>query len=394
MAVAFDTPAVRTPPRSYPVPMPVARPEAKKPPRVGPPDVGRVGLLRLAAAAQPQPLRGRAGVLVHRRDRHRQVAAEHAASAGSSTPGTATASTRSPAPHDPLFVLGHWRTGTTLLHELLILDDRHTYPTTHDCFEPCHYLLSARLLPPSPGVPAPRPPADGQHGLRLVGPQEDEFALALLGQPSTYTDFAFPNRPPLDPGALDLSGLTPRELRAWKRAFRSGSSAGSRYRDPRRLVLKSPPHTARIPVLLELFPKAKFVHIRRDPYTLFASTVNLWMRMGQKHGLQTPRGGPDAGREGVPRVPGDPRAVRAGEEVDPGGAPGRGAVRGPGRGLRRRDAAGVRRARARRVRGGDGRGSRRTRRRGYERNRYTIDDQLRAKIKARWGDAISAQGYA
>ena len=29
----------------------------------------------------------------------------------------------------PLFVLGHWRSGTTLLHELLMLDPRHTCPT-------------------------------------------------------------------------------------------------------------------------------------------------------------------------------------------------------------------------------------------------------------------------
>src|SRR5262245_7049205 len=34
----------------------------------------------------------------------------------------------------PIFVLGHWRSGTTLLHELLILDPRHTYPNTYECF--------------------------------------------------------------------------------------------------------------------------------------------------------------------------------------------------------------------------------------------------------------------
>ena len=40
--------------------------------------------------------------------------------------------------------------------------------------------------------------------------------------------------------------------------------------------------------LLELFPNAKFVHLVRDPVTLFASTVNLWMNLGAKHGFQTP----------------------------------------------------------------------------------------------------------
>ena len=31
----------------------------------------------------------------------------------------------------PIFILGHWRTGTTLLHELLSLDPRHGYPTSY-----------------------------------------------------------------------------------------------------------------------------------------------------------------------------------------------------------------------------------------------------------------------
>jgi hypothetical protein len=40
----------------------------------------------------------------------------------------------------------------------------------------------------------------------------------------------------------------------------------------RRLVLKSPPHTARIRLLLGLFPDARFVHIHRNPYVVFRST--------------------------------------------------------------------------------------------------------------------------
>src|SRR6516165_6010551 len=35
---------------------------------------------------------------------------------------------RTPIRHAPLFIIGHWRTGTTLLHEFLIRDLRHNYP--------------------------------------------------------------------------------------------------------------------------------------------------------------------------------------------------------------------------------------------------------------------------
>jgi hypothetical protein len=53
-------------------------------------------------------------------------------------------------------------------------------------------------------------------------------------------------------------------------------------------MLKSPTHTCRIPALLELFPDARFVHIVRDPFVVFPSTVNLWKALYIAHGLQRP----------------------------------------------------------------------------------------------------------
>src|SRR5664279_234726 len=41
---------------------------------------------------------------------------------------------------EPIFVIGHWRSGTTLLHELLVLDARHTYPDTYACFAANHFI--------------------------------------------------------------------------------------------------------------------------------------------------------------------------------------------------------------------------------------------------------------
>jgi len=62
-----------------------------------------------------------------------------------------------------------------------------------------------------------------------------------------------------------------------------------KYRRP--LVLKSPPHTCRIRLLLEMFPGAKFVHIHRDPYAVFQSSRKTFQLMFAWHGLQRP--GPD-----------------------------------------------------------------------------------------------------
>jgi hypothetical protein len=118
-------------------------------------------------------------------------------------------------------------------------------------------------------------------------PQEDEFALCMMGQPSPYLDIIFPNRPPMTPGALDLQGLTPRQRRGWKHAFLRFVQTLT-FKDQRRLVMKSPPHSCRIPTLLELFPDARFIHIVRNPYDVFPSTVNLWKSLAEKHGVQTP----------------------------------------------------------------------------------------------------------
>ena len=52
--------------------------------------------------------------------------------------------------------------------------------------------------------------------------------------------------------------------------------------------MKSPPHTFRIKILLEMFPKARFIHIVRNPLVIFPSTINLWKRLYRNDGLQVP----------------------------------------------------------------------------------------------------------
>ena len=188
----------------------------------------------------------------------------------------------------PIFIIGHWRSGTTLLHELLVLDPRHAYPDTYACFAPNHFLLSRRVLPPLVGflMPTQRPmdnmPAGWDH------PQEDEFALCNMGLPSPYLTQVFPNESPQDPEYLDFQGVPPNDLDRWKRRFVWFLKCLT-YQARKRIVLKSPPHTARIRTLVELFPRAKFIHIYRDPFVVFPSTVNLWKRLYEDQGLQLPR---------------------------------------------------------------------------------------------------------
>jgi hypothetical protein len=187
----------------------------------------------------------------------------------------------------PLFILGHWRTGTTFLHELLILDERHGFPNTYQCMEPNHFLLTEGFITRWLGflMPSRRPMDNMAAGFGR--PQEDEFALCMLGQPSPYLSIAFPNHPPMDQEYFDLEDIPRRTLASWKRTFYRFLQQIT-LKDPRCLVLKSPPHTCRIKVLQEMFPDALFVHIVRNPYVVFPSTVNLWKSLYRTHGLQRP----------------------------------------------------------------------------------------------------------
>ena len=54
----------------------------------------------------------------------------------------------------------------------------------------------------------------------------------------------------------------------------------------KRLLLKDPADTARIPTLLKLFPDAKFIHIRRNPYKVYLSTVKMRNNVLEKLALQ------------------------------------------------------------------------------------------------------------
>jgi hypothetical protein len=187
----------------------------------------------------------------------------------------------------PVFIIGHWRSGTTLLHELLIRDSRHAFPSTYECLVPHHFLISRSWLPKLLWwmMPSRRPMDKMAAGWDR--PQEDEFAMCMLGQPSPYLRMAFPNGP-TDARSLDLHEFSPAALRRWKTAYLQFMREVTVANGGRRLILKSPPHTCRIPTLLELFPDARFIHIVRDPYVVYPSTINLWKSLHTKQGLQHP----------------------------------------------------------------------------------------------------------
>jgi omega-hydroxy-beta-dihydromenaquinone-9 sulfotransferase len=171
----------------------------------------------------------------------------------------------------PIFILGHWRSGTTLLHYLFAQDAaRFAFANTYQVVNPHTFLCTeatfarrfARFVPT-------RRPMDNME-LGMGTPQEDEFAPLLMTLKSLYLGISFPRREAHYSRYLSFAGVPRAEIDAWKNALHWFCRKLT-YKYSRRLVMKSPPHTARVRLLLEIFPEARFVHIHRDPYRVFQS---------------------------------------------------------------------------------------------------------------------------
>jgi hypothetical protein len=197
------------------------------------------------------------------------------------------AAIRAVQPEPPLFVLGIWRSGTTHLHNLLARDRRLAYPNFFEVFYPHTFLSTAWL---NRGLLARFLPERRPHDNVRMGidePQEDEFALNCLTQMSFVLMWTFPRRAAHYERFLTFRSASQSEIVRWQQALKWFVQKLT-YHHGRPLVLKSPAHTGRIKLLLEAFPDAKFVHIRRNPYHVFQSSLHSAIKVIPWWTLQQP----------------------------------------------------------------------------------------------------------
>jgi hypothetical protein len=188
----------------------------------------------------------------------------------------------------PLFIIGHFRSGTTYLHDLMSLDDNFDSPSWYQAMFPRHFCMSQKIGYRIFDRVAPETRPMDNMKLRAAAPHEDEFALAGLCGISPYMRMLFPATGDDGHSAVDLAGLPPDALESWKKAMMHYMKKLTYWKHQKRIVLKSPPHMARIAVLLELFPRAQFIHIVRNPYEVFLSSVHLWKAALSQYHLQVP----------------------------------------------------------------------------------------------------------
>ena len=188
--------------------------------------------------------------------------------------------------YPPVFIIGHWRSGTTYLHELLAEDPQFCYvslwntllPDSFPIMEPIKNFL-ARFLPK-------QRPMD-EIKVEINGPYEEEAGIAVMNQWAFFHCFHFArNAEEQYLKSIHFENLNEEEKSAWKKNYLRFMKSITYTNNGKRLLLKNPANTARIPTLLEIFPNAVFIHIYRNPYKVYLSTIKMRNNVLNKLALQ------------------------------------------------------------------------------------------------------------
>jgi len=184
---------------------------------------------------------------------------------------------------DPIFILGHWRSGTSFLQYLVGKDPQIGYLSKFQAIFPELFLTSENIFKPmvkriSKSLETRDNVKDISVNWDWDSPSELDIALTTMCSPaSPHWGHTFPHNHTYYFRKflfLQESGLNDREM--WKEATDYLIKKLSIYHDDKQLVVKSPGNTARVRYLLEMYPDAKFIYIHRNPYDVYGSNVKLW----------------------------------------------------------------------------------------------------------------------
>jgi len=175
----------------------------------------------------------------------------------------------------PVFLLGHWRGGTTYLHNMLSKDDQFGFFSTFDAYLPGACITGERLLKGivAGSLPKKRPMDDVRMDADF--PQEEEYAIGGMSIFSYYHGWCFPRNMDLYNRYVWLDDVNQEVIDDFKQTYLYLLKKASFKNNGKRLLLKNPSNTARVKILLEMFPDAKFIHIHRNPYFQYLSMVRF-----------------------------------------------------------------------------------------------------------------------
>jgi hypothetical protein len=167
----------------------------------------------------------------------------------------------------PVFIIGPWRSGTTLLHNLLSQDPVAAYATTFQAVFPNLLLTQSFWIKPVANYIGPSSRPFDNVRMDMDFPQEEEFGLMNLQPYSIYKFFLFPSDfDQIIQDELFTGNLCEEGIVLWKKKYKEMvakavfNTGGARY------ISKNPCNIARLGLLKEIYPDAKFIFIHRSPY--------------------------------------------------------------------------------------------------------------------------------
>ena len=173
----------------------------------------------------------------------------------------------------PVIIVGHWRSGTTHVHNVLARAPGFATASPLAVGLPWNSLslrgfLRRRLeecLPPDRLIDAMPVAPDS--------PQEDELALANMQELSFYHGIFFPHAiERAFARGLFFDGCSAAERARWQGRLALFVAKTARMAHGRRLLLKNPAHSGKLAIIAALMPKARFIHVYRNPFSVGRST--------------------------------------------------------------------------------------------------------------------------
>ena len=194
---------------------------------------------------------------------------------------------RNGAKPDPIFILGHWRCGTTHLLNIMSKAPRFHFVSPFATALPQAFLVLTKLFRPLLVRSLPKTRFIDGVPVTEDSPQEDEIALSNLTPNSFFHALYFPkNFHDTFNRGLFFDDVPTKQLEEWRRRVQDYYVKLQIEAGDKRLLIKNPVYTARVKEILKIYPNAKFIHIRRNPYKIFFSMQNFYQKLLAEFPLQ------------------------------------------------------------------------------------------------------------
>ncbi len=194
---------------------------------------------------------------------------------------------RMPEMPSPVFIIGHWRSGTTHLGNILSKAPDFGYVSPIAAGLPWNILLLGSWFRTPLQKALPKSRLIDSVKVTPESPQEDEFGTSNMIPLSFFHALYFPHKfeAYADKGIF-FEGAHQKEIDQWKRIFTYFLKKVYIDQGYKQLMIRNPVYTARIRMIRSCFPQAKFIYIYRNPYHLFRSMRNYYHKLFPALALQ------------------------------------------------------------------------------------------------------------